>query len=289
MDLCNINVIRALLEEHGFKFSKALGQNFLINAAIPQMIAGSSMADKNSGVLEIGPGIGCLTKELAVLADKVAAVELDKRLPDVLKVSLAEFDNIEIISGDIMKLDISEIIDTKFQGLTPRVCANLPYNITTPVLTKLIACGRFETITVMIQREVAKRICASPASSDYGAFGIFVGYYMEPELLFDVSPDCFMPQPKVTSSVIRLTRRKTPPVDVKDTSLLFRVIKGAFAQRRKTLLNSLSSSFPEIPKQALSDTLIACNIDLKTRGEVLDLQSFAYIANALYELKLSCT
>lgn len=282
MDLCNITVIKALLEKHGFRFSKALGQNFLIAQWVPERIAESSGADEASGMLEIGPGIGCLTKELAHRAKKVCAVELDKRLPDVLAESLSECNNVEIISGDILKTNINELVDSRFEGLTPRVCANLPYNITTPVLSALIDSGRFKTITVMIQREVARRICAPAGSGDYGAFTVYVNYYTEPEMLFDVSPGCFIPQPKVTSTVIRLTSRSAPAVKVKDEKLFFRVVKAAFAQRRKILLNALTSSFSNISKDRLLEIITGCGFDEKIRGEVLDLQGFAKIADAIW-------
>ena len=281
MDLCNINVIKDLLQRHGFKFSKSLGQNFLTAQWVPERIAAESFVDKDSCVLEIGPGIGCLTKELSKVAGKVCAVELDKRLPNVLKESLAECENVSVISGDIMKTDIERLIEEEFSGLTPRVCANLPYNITTPVLTKLIESARFESITVMIQREVARRICAKPGTGDYGAFTVFINYYTKPSLLFDVSPGCFIPQPKVVSTVIRLEKRPAPAIKVSDEKLFFRTVRGAFAQRRKTLINSLASAFSEIPKESLTWAMEEAGLDLKIRGEALSLSDFAILSDKI--------
>ena len=281
MDLCNINVIKALLERHGFRFSKALGQNFLIAPWVPVRIAEESLADKNSAVLEIGPGVGCLTKELSAVSGRVIAVELDKRLPDVLAESLCDCQNVEIISGDILKTDVKALVDARFCGLTPRVCANLPYNITTPVLSKLIDSGLFESITVMIQREVAQRICAEPGTGDYGAFSVYVNFHTEPEILFDVSPDCFIPRPKVTSTVIRLTKRHVPPVVVSDEALFFKIVRAAFSQRRKTLANALSSVFPNIGKDDLASIMSGCGFDPKIRGEVLSIAGFAAVSEKI--------
>ena len=210
MDLCNLKDIQSLPNRHGFHFSKAMGQNFLIDAAVPQAIAEGCGADESCAVLEIGPGIGCLTAQLARRAGKVAAVELDKRLPPVLEETLAEYDNVHVISGDILKLDIPALVQEEFGTLRPLVCANLPYNITTPVLSALIDSGCFESLTVMIQKEVAQRICAAPGTGDYGAFSVYMQFHTEPEILFDVPPHCFTPQPKVTSAVLRCRVRRAP-------------------------------------------------------------------------------
>ena len=215
MDLCNINEIKALLARHGFRFSKSMGQNFLIESWVPQDIAESSGAKEGYGVLEIGPGIGALTKELAMRADRVVSVELDQSLLPILKETMEPYPNSEIVSGDILKVDIPALVQEKFQGLTPIVCANLPYNITSPVLTALIESGCFHAITVMIQREVAQRICALPGTSEYGAFSVYCQYHTAPEILFDVPPECFLPAPKVTSSVLRMVP-KEKPVEVDD-------------------------------------------------------------------------
>jgi len=278
MNLTDYNEIRALLARHGFRFSKSLGQNFLTAAWAPERIAEEAGLDEQTGVVEVGPGIGCLTAELAKRAGRVAAIELDRALLPVLKETLRDFDNVTVIPGDATKLDLRALAEEKLPGLRPVVCANLPYNVTTPLLTALIEAGCFETITVMIQREVARRICASPGSADYGAFGLFVQWYCETELLFDVPPSCFVPQPKVTSSVIRLTRRPAPPLPVRDEKLLFRIIRAAFNQRRKTLVNALSSGLG-LGKDELETVLGEVGLDARVRGEALDIAAFAAISD----------
>ena len=229
MNLTNIKEIQALLERHKFRFSKSMGQNFLIASWVPEDIAASAMLDENTGVVEVGPGIGCLTNELSKLAGKVVSVELDKSLKPILSETLAHCDNVEIVFSDVLKLNLRELVEEKMPGMKYAVCANLPYNVTSPLITAFIEAGCFEHITVMIQREVAKRICAAPNTADYGAFGIFVQWYMDTELLFDVPPSCFIPQPKVTSSVIRLSRREKHPAEVKDEKLMFQIIRAAFS------------------------------------------------------------
>ena len=280
MDLCDINHIKPLLARHGFHFSKSLGQNFLTAAWVPEDIAASAGLDTDTGVLEIGPGIGCLTVELAKRAKKVVAIELDRALLPVLAETLGEYPNTEVIHGDILKLDLQALVSEQFGGLRPVVCANLPYNITTPILTKLIDSELFEQITVMIQREVALRLCALAGSSDYGAISLYIAYHTEPTLLFDVSPDCFIPAPKVTSSVITLKKRTAPPVDT-DPGALFRVIKLAFAQRRKTLLNCLNTGLPHASKEELSRIIESLGHDPRIRGETLNLEAFAKLTDAL--------
>ena len=282
MDLCNERDIRALLARHGFRFSKSMGQNFLIESWVPRDIAAASGADQDTGVLEIGPGIGPLTVQLARRAGRVVAVELDRTLLPVLDETLASFDNVEVVPGDILKLDLPDLLDDKLKGLTPVVCANLPYNITTPVLTALLECGRFRSITVMIQREVARRICAAPGTADYGAFSLFCQYHASTELLFDVAPEaCFLPAPKVTSSVVRLVPRPAP-AEVEDERFFFRVVRASFAQRRKTLLNGLSSAFGDrLSKEALRDILNTCGLPADVRGERLSIPEFARLASAL--------
>lgn len=277
MDLCNLKDIKALLARHGFHFSKSMGQNFLIESWVPQQIAEASGAGAGVGVIEIGPGIGPLTVQLAQRADKVAAVELDKSLLPILSETLADFPNAEVIPGDVMKLDLRALAESHLAGLTPMVCANLPYNITTPVITSFLEAGCFSAITVMIQREVARRICAAPGSSDYGAFSVFCQYYAETELLFDVPPECFLPAPKVTSAVVRLVPRKAPPQTLVDDKTFFRVVKAAFAQRRKTLLNSLSSS-GGYSKDLLRSVLAECGLEETIRGERLGIDAFAELA-----------
>lgn len=283
MDLCNINVIKLLLSKHGFRFSKSMGQNFLTASWVPERIAEEAGLDAGTGVMEVGPGIGCLTEQLAQRAGKVVSVELDNALKPVLAETLAEYDNVEIVFGDVLKQDIPQLVAEKLGGLRPVVCANLPYNITTPVLTAFLEAGCFDGIYVMIQREVAKRICAKAGTADYGAFTVFAQWYAETEILFDVSPGCFIPQPKVTSSVIALRPRKEAPAAVKSEALFFRVVRAAFAQRRKTLLNALSSGFGNLSKEQLSEIITGCGFDIRIRGEVLDIPAFAKLADAIYE------
>ena len=285
MNLTDYKEIRALLEKHGFRFSKALGQNFLTAAWVPEDIAGAAGLDEQTGVLEIGPGVGCLTRELSKRAGKVVSVELDRSLRPVLAETLAGCENVEVVFGDILKQDIPALLDETMPGLRHVVCANLPYNVTTPVLTALLESGRFETVTVMIQREVARRICALPNTPDYGAFGVFVQWHAGTELLFDVPPSCFVPQPKVTSSVIRLTRRAAPPFPVRDEELLFRIVRAAFNQRRKTLVNALASQIPGVTKEDVEKTLAALGYDTRIRGEVLDLGGFAKISDKIPEIQ----
>ncbi len=284
MELTNINEINGLLLRHGFRFSKSMGQNFLTARWVPQQIAEEAGIDENTGVLEVGPGIGCLTAELSENAGKVVSVELDKRLKPVLAETLEGRNNVDIIFGDVLKLDLQALVKEKLQGLKPAVCANLPYNVTTPLITAFIEADCFETVTVMIQREVALRICAQAGTGDYGAFGIFVNYYMEPELLFDVPPSCFLPQPKVTSSVIRLKKREKPPVKVKNEDLLFKAVRAAFNQRRKTLVNALSSAFGNLTKEQLTKVVESAGFDSKIRGESLDIVGFAKISDEIYTL-----
>lgn len=284
MNLCDIRDIKALLGRHGFHFSKSMGQNFLIEEWVPRDIAEASGADKIHAVLEIGPGIGPLTQQLCRRAAKVTAVELDKALYPVLAETMANEDNFTLVPGDIMKLDIPALVDEHFTGLTPLVCANLPYNITTPVLTALVEAKRFEAITVMIQKEVALRIAAKPGTGDYGAFSLFMQYHTEPEVLFDVPPECFLPAPKVTSAVLRCKVRKEPAVSPAcGEDFFFRTVRAAFAQRRKTLLNSLSSVFGgQLNKETISQVIADCGFEPTVRGERLGLEEFSALADRLY-------
>ena len=281
MDLCDIREIKSLLARHGFHFSKSMGQNFLIQSWVPRDIAAASGAGPGVGVLEIGPGIGPLTDRLAGLADRVAAVELDRSLLPVLAETMAGHDNVEIVPGDILKLDVPALVGEKLAGLTPIVCANLPYNITTPVLTALLEARCFASITVMIQREVARRICAAPGTPDYGAFSVYCQVHAGTELLFDVPPDCFLPAPKVTSSVLRLTPRPLP-AEIEDEAFFFRVVRAAFAQRRKTLLNALGAAFGgQFSKEELAELLDSCGLPPGVRGERLGIPEYAALAWAL--------
>ncbi len=284
MNLCDIREIRALLSRHGFHFSKSMGQNFLIADWVPREIAAASGADMAHGVLEIGPGIGCLTRELCALAGQVVSVELDKALLPVLAETMADADRFTLVPGDILKLDVPALVDQHFQGLTPLVCANLPYNITTPVLRVLASSGRFEAMTVMIQREVALRLAARPGTGDYGAFTVFMQYYSQPEILFDVPPDCFLPAPKVTSAVVRCRMRQTPAVSPAcGQDFFFRTVRAAFAQRRKTLANSLSSVFG-LGRDRIADAIAGCGLPPAVRGEVLGLEELANLADRLWEM-----
>ncbi|MCR5088441.1 MAG: 16S rRNA (adenine(1518)-N(6)/adenine(1519)-N(6))-dimethyltransferase RsmA [Oscillospiraceae bacterium] len=278
-NLTDPETVHELLNRHHFRFSKSLGQNFLIDAGVPERIAESAGLNADCGVLEIGPGIGCLTVQLAGKAGKVLTVELDGALRPILEEILAEFPNAEVLYGDIMKQDLKTLAEEKLPQRTKLVCANLPYNITTPVLTRLIQAGCFERICIMIQKEVAERICAGPGNKDYGAFGLYVQWYYEPELLFSVSPHCFMPQPKVTSAVIRLTRREEPPFEVEQEEMLFRLIRAGFNQRRKTLVNAIHAAFPEKEKPELENLLQKLKIDPKIRAEMLNIGDFVRISN----------
>ena len=282
MDLCDRREIQALLERHGFRFSKAMGQNFLIEGWVPRDIADACGAKDDTGVLEIGPGIGPLTAQLTRRAAKVVSVELDKRLYPVLRETMAEAHNFTLIKGDAMKLDLPQLVSAHFAGLHPILCANLPYNITSPILTKCVESRCFESLTVLIQKEVAQRICAKAGTSDYGAFTVLMQYYTEPQLLFTVPPTCFLPAPKVTSAVIHCPVRKAPPVSVVSEPALWRTVKAAFALRRKTLVNSLQTGY-QLPKEQLAAIVSACGLDPSIRGERLTLPDFANLTNALYE------
>ena len=285
IDVCNIQVMKPLLEAHGFHFSKAKGQNFLIARWVPEQIAEDSGVDETVGVLEIGPGIGPLTQQLALRANKVCAVEVDTRLEPLLKQTVGEFDNLEILWGDVLKQDIPALVAEKFPGLRPMACANLPYYITSPILTALLEAECFEAVTVMVQKEVAQRIAAKPGTADYSAFTIFCQYYAEPELLFDVPAHCFMPQPKVTSAVITLRTRKALPWQIDDKDIFFRTVRASFAMRRKTLQNGLASGFPELGKAGAGEVLEACGFAPSVRGETLGIPEFAKIANEIARRK----
>lgn len=281
MDLCDLREIQTLLKRHGFRFSKSMGQNFLICPQIPQDIADASGAAPDTAVLEIGPGIGPLTVQLAERAGKVVAIELDQTLLPVLAETLTGFSNVEVVPGDVMKLDLDRLIADKFTGFTPIVCANLPYNITTPVMTRLLENGHFAAITVMIQREVARRVCAQPGSADYGAFSVFCQYHAKCEYRFEVPPDCFYPAPKVTSAVVTLTTQPKPEC-VEDEAAFFHVVKAAFAQRRKTLLNCLGSAYGDrFSKDALRQIILDCGLPEDIRGERLGIPEFAALAKRL--------
>ena len=281
VNVCDIHVMKPLLAEHGFHFSKAKGQNFLIASWVPESIARESGVDKSVGVLEIGPGIGPLTQQLCLHGAKVCAVELDTRLKPILDITVGEFDNLEIIWNDVLKLDVPALVKEKFEGLRPMACANLPYYITSPILTALLEAECFEAVTVMVQKEVAQRIAAKPGSADYSAFTVFCQYYAVPELLFDVPPHCFLPAPKVTSAVITLRTRKEKPWDILDEDVFFRTVRASFAMRRKKLSNGLASGFPELGKQGAAEVIEKAGFDANVRGETLSIEEFARIANEI--------
>lgn len=282
MDLCDLREVQALLKRHGFRFSKSMGQNFLIAPQVPAEIAAASGADSASAVLEIGPGIGPLTVQLAKRAGKVVAVELDRALLPVLAETLSVFENVEVIPGDVMKLELEGLVSSdKFNSFTPIVCANLPYNITTPVMTRLLESRLFARVTVMIQREVAKRVCAQPGTADYGAFSVFCQYHAQCQYRFEVPPACFYPAPKVTSAVVTLTPQPKPAC-VGDEADFFRVVKAAFAQRRKTLLNCLGAVYGEsFSKEDLRQIILECGLPEDVRGERLGIPEFAALAKKL--------
>ena len=281
VNVCDINVMKPLLAEHGFHFSKAKGQNFLIAPWVPESIALESGVAQDVGVLEIGPGIGPLTQQLCLRAGRVCAVELDNRLKPILDITVGEFDNLEIVWNDVLKLDVPALVKEKFGGLRPMACANLPYYITSPILSALLEAECFEAVTVMVQKEVAQRIAARPGSADYSAFTVFCQYYAEPELLFDVPAHCFLPQPKVTSAVITLRTRSEKPWDLLDEDIFFRTVKASFAMRRKKLSNGLASGFPELGKTGAAEVIEAAGFDANVRGETLSIPEFARIANEI--------
>ncbi len=281
VNVCDIQVMKPLLAEHGFHFSKAKGQNFLIAQWVPESIAEQAGVDKNAGVLEIGPGVGPLTQQLALRAGKVCAVEVDTRLQPILEKTVGEFSNLEILWSDILKQDIAALVKEKFKGLRPMACANLPYYITSPILTALLEAECFDSVTIMVQKEVAQRIAAKPGTADYSAFTLFCQYYAEPELLFDVPAHCFLPQPKVTSAVITLKIRKERPWQIDDPAIFFRTVRASFAMRRKKLQNGLASGFPELGKAGAGEIIAACGMDENIRGETLGIPEFAAIANEI--------
>ena len=281
INVCDIQVMKPLLAEHGFHFSKAKGQNFLISSWVPEAIAEQAGVDKTAGVLEIGPGIGPLTQQLCLRAKKVCAVEVDTRLEPILKQTVGEFDNLEILWGDVLKQDVPKLVAEKFNGLRPMACANLPYYITSPILTALLEAECFESVTVMVQKEVAQRIAAKPGTADYSAFTVFCQYYAQPEILFDVPAGCFMPAPKVTSAVIMLRTRKELPWQIDDKDIFFRTVRASFAMRRKTLQNGLAAGFPELGKAGAGEVIAACGLPASVRGETLDISQFAAIANEI--------
>lgn len=282
MDIFSEKEIRRFLSAHGFRFSKSMGQNFLIDAGVPGKIADGAGIDASFGVLEVGPGIGALTRALSRRACTVCAVELDRRLIPLLAETLSGCKNVQVINGDILKLDIAGTVAKQMPGLRYAACANLPYNITTPALTVLFEAECFERITVMVQREVALRMCALPGTPEYGSFSVFIQYHSEPKLIFDVEPGCFVPRPNVTSSVITMKMRSKKPLKADEQAMFFRVVRASFARRRKTLINSLESVFGgSLTKQALREIVTGCGYDELVRGETLDIPGFTALSRSI--------
>ena len=281
INVCDIQVMKPLLSQHGFHFSKAKGQNFLIAPWVPQSIAEQAGVDETACVLEIGPGIGPLTQQLCQRAKKVCAVELDERLAPILDLTVGEFDNLEIIWNDVLRLDLPALVKGEFEGLRPMACANLPYYITSPILTALLEADCFDSVTVMVQKEVAQRIAAAPGSEDYSAFSVFCQYYAEPKMLFEVPAHCFLPQPKVTSAVIQLKVRQERDWGLADESTFFRTVRASFAMRRKKLSNGLASGFPELGKAGAAQVIAAAGFDPNVRGETLSIPEFVRLANEI--------
>ena len=276
--------IKRLAAAHGFRFSKSLGQNFLTDPSVVRKTASASAENGVKNVIEIGPGFGVLTRELAACYDRVVAVEIDKTLLPVLDETLAGLPNVTVVNADVMKTDLQKLIKSAFGGGKTNIAANLPYYITTPVVTSLLESGAdIASITVMVQKEVAERLTAAPGSPECGAISAAVSYRANAKKLFDVPPSSFVPRPKVTSSVIRLDMLSAPAVPAQDEKLLFAVIKAAFGQRRKQLKNSLFSAFPNVGKQAISDAVDGAGLRPDIRGEKLTLEEFALVADRLYK------
>ena len=277
MDLTSPRVIRGIQEKFGFTFKKGLGQNFLTSRNVLEEIVDAAEID--SGVIEVGPGFGVLTSELAKHSNKVVTIEIDERLLDVLEYTLADFDNVKILNADVLKLDLNKLIQEEFDGEKVSLAANLPYYITTPIITKLLEEKLpLKNIVVMVQKEVAQRMAAKPSSKDYGAITVLCQYYTEPSVVTNVPASLFVPPPKVDSAVLKLELRENPAVQVQDEKMFFRVVKAAFSQRRKTLLNCLCANF-SLPKDEISTLLEGVGIAPSRRGETLSLQEFADIAD----------
>ena len=282
MDLCNLNVIKSLMADAGITFRKEFGQNFLTNRIIPEDIADNCADVQDSLILEIGPGIGCLTQELAMRYSRVVAVEIDKGLIPILGKTLAAFDNVTAINDDIMKVDLPALVEQYAEGRPVSVCANLPYYITTPILMRLLESGvKFSSITIMVQNEVAARLAAKPGSADYGAITAVLGYYGTVRKLFKVSAGCFVPAPKVDSAVVRIDLYEEPIYDVEDDALFRNLIKAAFEMRRKTLQNAISAKLSHFTKEQILEAITAIGHDEKVRGERLSTEDFARLSNEL--------
>ena len=280
-ELSDINTVKAILNRHGFHFSKSLGQNFIVNPELCPRIAEESGVKKGVCALEVGPGIGVLTKELALRAEKVLSIEIDESLLPVLKETLGEFENVEILNEDVMKLDLKKVVKERFGDMPFVVCANLPYYITSPVLMKLLEENiGAQSITVMVQKEAAERLCAEVGTREAGAVSVAVSYYSKPEILFTVNKESFMPPPKVDSAVIRLKILEKPPVKVNDERAFFRLVKCCFAQRRKTAQNGISAGLG-LPKEQVAEALENIGLQKDIRAENMTMQELAALADSL--------
>lgn len=286
MKLTSPSTIKYIMEKYGFRFSKSLGQNFLISEFVIEDILDGAEISEEDYILEVGPGIGVMTKAMANRAKQVAAIEIDKSLLPVLSETLADCDNVEIVSGDVLKLDINEVIDTKLEGNKAKVVANLPYYVTTPIIMKLLEEDiNVSDIVVMVQKEVADRMVSPPNNKTYGALSVAVQFYSEPEIITKVPRTSFMPQPNVESTVIRLKVRENPPVELEDKKVFFATVKAAFAMRRKTLLNTIANGGLGLNKEESNQVLLLSNIDPKRRGETLDMKEFATLSNNIYKMR----
>ena len=284
MNLCDQRTIKQIMGMYGLHFKKEFGQNFLTEKFVVEDIADYCCDDRDATILEIGPGLGTLTRELAARYKKVICLEIDTGMIPVLKYTLADFDNVTVYNQDVMQVDLNELLEKEFAQGTVSVCANLPYYITTPIMMKLLESGLpFSDITVMIQSEVADRLCARAGSKDYGAITAVLAYYGTTEKLFEVKADCFMPAPKVDSTVIRTRLYREKPYHPKDEALMFRTIKAAFEQRRKTLPNALAAGFGELDKQTLTDVIVSCGHSADIRGERLAIDDFVALSDAIYD------
>lgn len=282
MNLCNINVIRSLMEEAGISFRKEFGQNFLINSMVPEDIADMCCDREDSLIIEIGPGVGCLTDALAKRYARVVAIEIDKGLIPILSKTMAEHENVTVLNADVMEVDLAALVAEYSEGRPVSVCANLPYYITTPILMRLLESGvRFSSITVMVQNEVAQRLCSKAGSKDYGAITAVLGYYGEARRLFKVPAGCFLPAPKVDSAVIRMDLYQTPKYAPKDEKLFFSLIRAAFEMRRKTLVNALSAKLPQYSKEDITNAILAIGHPETVRGERLSTEDFVKLSNIL--------
>ena len=284
MNLCNINVIRSLMEDAGISFRKEFGQNFLINPMVPEDIADMCCDREDSLIVEIGPGVGCLTGALARRYERVVAIEIDKGLIPVLEKTMAEHENVTVINADVMEVDLAALVEKYSEGRPVSVAANLPYYITTPILMRLLESGvRFSSITVMVQNEVAARLCSKAGSKDYGAITAVLGYYGETRRLFRVPAGCFLPAPKVESAVIRIDLYSAPKYQPKDEKFFFFLIRAAFEMRRKTLVNALSAKLPQLSKEAITAAIVSLGHPETVRGERLSTEDFVRLADALIQ------